>query len=224
MLEQMKLDVIRIGRQAQHDGLCKHRAGNFSILDREEGVFVITPSGVDRDLLTPDDIVVMDLDARVISCKKGLRPSSEALMHIAIYKARKDLVSIVHTHSIYATVFAVLGKPIPPFVNEMILLNNKDMHIRTAPYGRTATTALSENVAAAMKDADCILMRAHGAVAADAKSIDNAYLKACYIEEMAELYHHILTVNGGTEPDILPMSEFEQWAYPSEIRFPEERL
>ena len=222
MLEKLKEDVIRIGRQAQRDGLCKHKAGNFSICDRNTGYVVITPSGVDREELTVEDMIVMDLDARVITCKSGLKPSSESLMHLAIYKARPDLVSVVHTHSVYATVFAVLNRPIPPFVNEMMLLNNKDMHIRIAPYGRTATSALSENVAAAMQEADCVLMRAHGAVTADAESIDNAYLKACYVEEMAELYHHILSVTGGQEPETLPMSEFEQWAYPSAIRLPEE--
>ena len=219
-LAKMKEDVIRIGRAAQREGLCKHKAGNFSVLDRESGLLVVTPSGVDREVLRPEDMIVMDLDANVIECKKGLRPSSEVLMHIAIYKARPDLTSVVHTHSKYATVFAVLNKPIPPFVNEMMALNNRDQHIRVAAYGRTATPALAENVAAAMKDADCILMRAHGAVAADAASIDNAYLKACYIEEMAEVYHHILTAGGGREPELLPMEEFEKWAYPAEIKMP----
>ena len=130
----------------------------------------------------------------------------------------EDLMSIVHTHSKYATVFAALNRPIPPFVNEMMALNNADQCIPVAPYGRTATPALAHNVAATMKNADCILMQAHGAVAADAQSIDNAYLKACYIEEMAEVYHHILTITGGKEPPLLPMEEFSQWAYPEEIR------
>ena len=217
MLENIKTDVIRIGRQAQREGLCKHKAGNFSMIDRKSGYLVITPSGVDREVLSIEDMIVMDLNANVIEHKEGLRPSSEVLMHIAIYKARPDLISIVHTHSKYATVFAALNRPIPPFVNEMMALNNADQHIRVAPYGRTATPALAENVAATMKNADCILMQAHGAVAADARSIDNAYLKACYIEEMAEVYHHILTVTGGEEPPLLPMEEFEQWAYPKEI-------
>ena len=218
MLEQIKNEVIRIGRQAQREGLCKHKAGNFSILDRESGYLVITPSGVDREVLREEDMIVMDLDANVIEHREGLRPSSEVLMHIAIYRARPDLMSIVHTHSKYATVFAALNRPIPPFVNEMMALNNADQCIPVAPYGRTATPALARNVAATMKNADCILMQAHGAVAADAQSIDNAYLKACYIEEMAEVYHHILTITGGKEPPLLPMEEFSQWAYPEEIR------
>jgi len=187
MLEKIKSEVIRIGRKAQREGLCKHKAGNFSIRDKETGLIVITPSGVDREALREDDMIVIDSNAHVVEHITGLKPSSEVLMHIAIYRARLDLMSIVHTHSKYATVFAALNKPIPPFVNEMMALGNKSMYIPVAAYGRTATPALAENVAAAMKDSDSVLMRAHGAVAGDAQSIDNAYLKACYIEEMAEV-------------------------------------
>lgn len=220
MLEALKKEVIRIGRQAQREGLCKHKAGNFSSRDKETGYIVVTPSGVDRELLQEDDMIVIDMDANVIENLTGLKPSSEVLMHIAIYKARPDVWNIVHTHSKYATVFAVLNKPIPPIVNEMMAINNEDHTIPVAPYGRAGTPELAENVSATMLHADSILMRAHGAVAVDADSIDNAYLKACYIEELAEVYHHILTANGGKEPSIMPLEELQKWAYPSQIKFP----
>ena len=219
MLEHLKSEIIRIGRQAQREGLCKYKAGNFSIRDDKTGLVVVTPSGVDREALTADDIIVINMDAVVVEHITGLRPSSEVLMHLAVYKARPDLHSIVHTHSRYATSFAVLNKAIPPIVNEMCLLGNKSMTIPVAPYGRTATAALAENIAALMQENDSILMQHHGALAADKDSIDNAYLKACYIEELAEVYHHALTANGGKEPPTLKLEEFENWAYPSEIKF-----
>lgn len=221
MLEEMKLEVIRIGRQAQREGLCKHKTGNFSMRDKTSGYIVVTPSGVDREQLTADDMIVIDMDANVIENKTGLRPSSEVLMHIAIYKALPDVWNIVHTHSKYATVFATLNKPIPPFINEMMAINNKTHTIPVAAYGRAGTTQLAENVAAAVKDADSILMSAHGAVAIDSDSIDNAYLKACYIEELAEIYHHILAISGGKEAPIMPLEELQKWAYPSQIKFPQ---
>ncbi|MDO4321893.1 MAG: class II aldolase/adducin family protein [Lachnospiraceae bacterium] len=220
MLEQLKSEVIRIGRQAQREGLCKHKAGNFSMRDKETGYIVVTPSGVDRELLTVDDMIVIDMNANVIENITGLRPSSEVLMHIAIYEARPDVWNIVHTHSKYATVFATLNRPIPPFINEMMAINNKNHTIPVAPYGRAGTPQLAENVASTLKDADSILMSAHGAVAVDADSIDNAYLKACYIEELAEVYHHILAINGGKEAPIMPLEELQKWAYPSQIKFP----
>ena len=222
MLEELKKEVIRIGRRAQEDGMCKHGAGNFSSRDSETGYLVITPSGIDRELLTIDDIVVMDMDARVIEYKKGLRPSSEVLMHIAVYRTRPDVRHIVHTHSRYATAFAVLGKPIPPIVNELLLLNNEDMVIPVAPYGRTGTRQLAENVAETARRADCLLMRAHGALTMDEKSLENAYLKACYVEELAEVYHHALSANGGKEPPVLTMEELQHVGYPQDIIFPAE--
>ena len=222
MLEHWKSEVIRIGRQAQREGLCKHKAGNFSIRDKETGYIVITPSGVDRELLSVDDMIVIDTNAHVIENLTHLKPSSEVLMHIAIYLARPDVHATVHTHSKYATVFAVLNRPIPPIVNEMMAINNKNHTIPVAPYGRAGTPQLAENVAATMKDCDSILMNSHGAVAVDASSIDEAYLKACYIEELAEVYHHILTANMGKEPPIMPMEELQKWAYPSQITFPEQ--
>ena len=86
MLENIKTRVIEIARRAQRDGLCKHKSGNFSMRDPETNYVVITPSGVDRELLTPEEMVVIDLDAHVIEYKKGIRPSSEVLMHLMIYK------------------------------------------------------------------------------------------------------------------------------------------
>ena len=219
MLENIKSEVIRIGRQAQHEGLCKHKSGNFSIRDKETGLVVVTPSGMDRDLLKEDDMIVIDMDAVVVENKTGLRPSSEVLMHLAIYRERPDVCAIVHTHSKYATAFAALNKPIPPFIYELMALNNKDQYIPVAPYGRPGSTALAENVSATLKNADSILMQAHGAVAVSAVDIDDAYLKTCYIEELSEIYQHILAATGGQEPPILPVEELAKWAYPSEIKF-----
>ena len=219
MLEHLKEEVICIGRIAQREGMCKHKAGNFSSRDRETGLIVITPSGVDREFLTVEDMIVIDTNAHVIEHREGRKPSSEVLMHIEIYKNRPDVWHIVHTHSRYATVFAVLNKPIPPIVNEMLLLNNKDFTIPVARYGRSGTMELARNVADAMTECDSVLMAAHGAIACDAQSLENAYLKTCYIEELAEVYYHALTANGGKEPQVLSQEEMQSVAYPEQITF-----
>ncbi len=108
MLESLKKDVVQIAKRAQKDGLCKHLSGNFSARDKETGYVVITPTQVDRELLTARDMVVLDLDANVVENLSGLRPTSESLMHLQIYKTRPDVNAIAHTHSMYATTFAVL--------------------------------------------------------------------------------------------------------------------
>ena len=66
MLENLKKDVCEIAKRAQRDGLCKHKSGNFSARDVKSGYIVITPTSVDRELLTPRDMIVMDLEANVI--------------------------------------------------------------------------------------------------------------------------------------------------------------
>lgn len=217
MLEELKDRIIQVARQAQRDGLCQHKSGNFSMRDAETGYLVITPSGVDREQLTTRDMVVMDMDANVVENESGLKPSSECLMHIAIYKTRPDLHAIVHTHSKYATVFAILNKPIPPITYEAFHLGLTKGRIPVAPYGRPGTMALADSVVESAGEADCFLLQAHGDVAADRDSIEEAYLKACYVEEIAELYYLTLTANHHEEPPALPASELQKWAYPKEI-------
>lgn len=218
MLEQLKTEVMDIAKRAQREGLCKHKSGNFSARDSETGLIVITPTGVDRELLTAADMVIMDMDARVIENQTGLRPTSEAMMHIKLYEARPDISAVAHTHSMYATVFAVLNKPIPAVVYEISHLNCSQARIPVAPYGRPGTTALADSIIGPAQEADAILLQGHGAVAIDQKDISGAYLKACYIEELAELYYHTLTVNGGKEPPAFPPEELQKWAYPKEIK------
>ena len=218
MLFDTKLRVLNVAKRAQAEGLCKHKSGNFSERDAETGLVVITPAGVDREKLAVADMVVMDLDARVVESLSGLKPTSEALMHLRIYAERPDVVAIAHTHSMYATTFAVLARPIPAVAYEMTYLNCADGRVPVAAYARPGTAELADNVAGCIHDADAVLLESHGAVAVDEESIEGAYLKASYLEELAELYHHALTASGGAEPPTLPVSELESWEYPSEIK------
>lgn len=220
MLETLKRDVCEIAKRAQRDGLCKHKSGNFSARDLETGYVVITPTSVDRDLLTPRDMIVMDLDANVIENLSGLRPTSESLMHLMIYRQKPKSVAVAHTHSAYATAFALLNKPLPAIVYEVANLGLTKARIPVAPYGRPGTTALADSVIDACLEADVFLLEKHGAVAFDDRDIYEAFLKAAYIEELAELYYLSLTANGGKEPEAFVQDELQQWEYPKEIKFP----
>jgi len=220
MLEELKLRVMNVARQAQREGLCKHKSGNFSMRDAATGYIVITPTGKDREELVVPDMIVMNLDAEVIESQTGLRPTSEALMHLMIYRTRPDVMAVVHSHSMYATVFAVLNRPIPALVYEMSTLRASRARIPVAPYGRPGTEALAESVIEPVKESDAFLLKGHGAVAVDETSIEEAYLKVCYVEELAEIYHHALTANGGREPEAFPPEELQSWSYPKEIKLP----
>lgn len=220
MLETLKKEVCEIAKRAQQDGLCKHKSGNFSARDLDSGLVVITPTSVDRDLLTPRDMVVMDMDANVLENLSGLKPTSESLMHLMIYRQKSKAVAVAHTHSPYATAFAVLKKPLPAVVYEVANLGLTKGRVPVAPYGRPGTPALAASVIESCREADVFLMEKHGAVAVDDRSIYEAFLKAAYIEELAQLYHLALTANGGKEPDSFAQEELQSWEYPREIKFP----
>ncbi len=219
MLETLKKEVCEIAKRAQRDGLCKHKSGNFSARDKETGYVVITPTSVDRELLTPRDMVVVDLDANVLENLSGLRPTSETLMHLEIYKTRPDVTAIAHTHSMYATVFALLGKPLPAIVYEVANLGLTQARVPVAPYGRPGTPELATSVIDACKEADSFLIAKHGVVAIDSANIYEAFLKAAYIEELASLYYLALSANGGKEPESFAQEELQKWEYPKEIKF-----
>ena len=218
MLEQLKEEVRRYALQAEHAGLCQHRAGNFSICDRACGCICITPTGMDRTEMTAEDIVIIDMDGRTVESMHGQRPTSEALMHIAIYRARPEVTAVAHTHSKAATAFAVMNKPIPAIVYELQMLGCKKGYVPVAPYGRPGTRAAAENVLAPLSIADVALMRAHGVVAV-AADLKEAVLKASYLEELAEIYYRTLTVLGH-EPATIPADELAKWEYPKELQHP----
>lgn len=220
MPEELKFKVMNVAKQAQREGMCKHKSGNFSARDEETGLVVITPTSVDREDLVVPDMIVMDLDANVVENQTGLRPTSESLMHLKIYQTRPDVKAIAHTHSQYATTFAILKKSIPAVVYELVNLNCSKARIPVAPYGRPGTPALANSVVEPVREADVFLLQGHGSVAVDEDNIDEAYLKVCYIEELAELYYHALMVNGGKEPKSFPPEELQSWEYPKEIKFP----
>lgn len=220
MLESLKADVCVIAKRAQREGLCKHKSGNFSAKDPATGLIAVTPTSLDREQMSPRDIVVMDLDANVLENETGLRPTSEVMMHIELYRARPDVLAVAHTHSMYATSMAVLDRPLPAIVYEVANLGLTKGRVPVAPYGRPGTPDLAQKVAETSHEADCMLMESHGAVAVDGTNIYEAFLKAAYIEELAQLYYNALTANGGAEPKAFPQEELQRWAYPSEIKFP----
>ena len=111
MLEELKKKVYEANILLPKYGLVTFTWGNVSAIDRESGLFVIKPSGVEYDTMTPDDMVVMDLNGNKVEGK--LNPSSDTPTHVEIYKAFKEVGGVVHTHSSYATSWAQAGRSIP---------------------------------------------------------------------------------------------------------------
>ncbi|MBQ6129305.1 MAG: L-ribulose-5-phosphate 4-epimerase [Lachnospiraceae bacterium] len=111
MLEELKKQVYEANMLLPKYGLVTFTWGNVSQIDRDSGLFAIKPSGVDYDKLTPDDMVIMDLDGNRVEGK--YKPSSDTPTHLELYKAFGEIGGIVHTHSSYATSWAQSGRSIP---------------------------------------------------------------------------------------------------------------
>lgn len=215
MDDEARVALAQVAKKADELGLCRHRSGNFSVVDHKTGHVLITPSGMARKELDPSHICEMDLAGNVVRAAEGARPSSETLMHLAVYEARPDVGAIVHTHSPYATAFACIPKPIPAMVYEFVYLGCEDA-VKVVPYARPGTPELAYRAAAALTANSCCLLESHGAVCLGS-NLEEAFLRAQYLEEIAHVYHIALTATGGAEPRILPSEELQSWAYPEGI-------
>jgi L-ribulose-5-phosphate 4-epimerase len=111
MLELLKEELVKWHKELPGNNLVAWTSGNVSARDAGSGLVVIKPSGVRYEQLRADDMVVLDVDGKVIEGK--LKPSSDTLSHLYIYRHREDVGGVVHTHSRYATAFAAAGRPIP---------------------------------------------------------------------------------------------------------------
>ena len=111
MLEHLKEEVFYANLELPKQGLVKYTWGNASAIDRESGLFVIKPSGIDYETMKPSDMVVMDLEGNVV--EGDFRPSSDTATHAVLYKHYQEIGGIVHTHSTWATIWAQAGLDIP---------------------------------------------------------------------------------------------------------------
>ena len=113
MLDQLKREVLEANLLLPKHGLVTFTWGNVSGIDREKGLFVIKPSGVEYDRLRPDDMVVMDLEGNKVEGE--LNPSSDTKTHLVLYNAFPEIGGIVHTHSPHAVAWAQAGRDIPAY-------------------------------------------------------------------------------------------------------------
>jgi L-fuculose-phosphate aldolase len=200
-------------RRFAASGLTLSTWGNISVRDSTDGSVHITPSGMDYTTLTAGDMVAMDIAGAVIA---GTRtPSTEAALHLAVYRARGDVAAIVHTHSLYATVFAASGREIPVLTDEAAQALGGV--VRVARYALPGSAALAEACVEALGAAGvACLLRSHGAVCVGG-SLDEAFRATTVLEVTAHIYAAMLAA--GLTPaemradDIATMRDFALHRY-----------
>jgi len=117
MLEDLRQELAALHQELPRNNLVVWTGGNVSARDPDSGLVAIKASGIRYEDLTPEHMVVVDIEGRVVGGK--FKPSSDVYSHLYIYKHRPDVFGVVHTHSRYATAFAAVGKPIPCVLTAM---------------------------------------------------------------------------------------------------------
>lgn len=196
-LTLLKQAVLRIAKKAYDEKLMAGTSGNMSVYCPGERLMVITPSSYDYSIMEEQDIVVTDLDGTVV--EGHLRPSSEWKMHAEIYKHLPHVGAVVHTHSPYATSFAVTHQEIPVILIEMIPFLKGKLEI--SPYAEQGSAQVGLNAVPILERKNACLMANHGVVAVG-KTLDEAYMNSVYTEDTAKIYHMALA--GGQKPVVIP--------------------
>ena len=199
--------LIESGKKLLHEGFTVETWGNISVRG-DNGLVYITPSGMNYDTCSEDDIVVMRLDGTVVDGRRV--PSIEHGLHRAVYAARPDVHAVVHTHPIYSTVFSAMGENIPLLIDEAAQALGDE--VRTAPYALPGTEQLADNCVQALgQKANACLLQSHGAVCVG-RDMKAAFKTARVLEMTAEIYYRIRAIGGKFIPisqeNIAAMQEF----------------
>ena len=208
MLEQLKKQVYEANMELPRRGLVTYTWGNVSGIDREKGLFVIKPSGVEYDALKPEDLVVVDLEGNVV--EGTLNPSSDTETHRILYRRYPEIGGIVHTHSPYAVAWAQAHRDIPAYGT-----THADYFHGPVPCARNLTTqeiqdGYEENTGHVIVETltergidpmhtPAIICASHGPFAWGKNAADSVY-HAAVLEEVARMSLLTEQVNPEAEP------------------------
>lgn len=196
--EELRRAVCAMALKAYQVGLFEGTCGNLSALDRESGMVVITPSCVPYEEYAPEEMVIIDLEGHVLEGKH--KPSSEWIMHTMVYREKPEVGSVLHTHSPYATAFAVCGERIPCVLIEMVPTLGGDVPL--APFGMPGTEEVARSAVNTLKERKGCILANHGVLTVGA-DLEAAYTSACYVENAAR----ICSIAMSTGMPIHPLSE-----------------
>jgi L-ribulose-5-phosphate 4-epimerase len=183
LLEQLREIVWKCNLDLPKNNLVAMTSGNVSGRDRETGLVVIKPSGYSYEEMTAAHMVVVDLDGRVV--EGDLKPSTDTDAHLYVYRHRPDVFGMVHTHSPYATSFAVLGQPIPACLTASAMLGGE---VPLGGYAPIGGDEIGQEIISKIGRSLAIIMQNHG-VFTIGSSPQHATKIAVEVEEIAKITH-----------------------------------
>ena len=182
-VENPESAVLAAAKDMLRRGLVEGTAGNISAR-RSDGNIVITPSSVDYAEMVLDDLVLIDLEGAVQHARDGRHPSSEMHLHLACYQAFDDIGSVIHSHPVWATMFAIAHQPIPACIDEFAVYCGGE--IRCADYAASGTPDVGANAVKALQDRGAALLANHGLVAVGPRPDKSLHITAL-VERTAQI-------------------------------------
>jgi L-ribulose-5-phosphate 4-epimerase len=202
-LDRLRREVWEANLGIFRAGLVTMHSGNASGIDRAQGLVVIKPSGMDYDKMRPGDMVVTDLQGRIVEGR--WKPSVDLPHHLYLYRHRPEIGGVIHTHSNYATSFALLGRSIPACLTA--IADEFGCEIPCAPYVDNSGDNIGKAILDHMGKSPAVLLAHHGAFAFG--QTPRAALKtAVMLEDVARTCHLALLIG---DPKALPQEEVKKW-------------
>jgi L-ribulose-5-phosphate 4-epimerase len=181
MLEKLREKVYRANIALPKYGLVTWTSGNVSGRDPDSGLMVIKPSGLMFEDLTPENMVIVDMEGKVIEGEHG--PSTDTASHLYLYNHRPEVMGVVHTHSTYATAFAAVGQSIPVCLTA--IADEFGCPIPCGGYARIGGDQIGEEILRSIGDSPAVLMKQHG-VFTIGKTVEKALKAAVMVEDVAK--------------------------------------
>jgi len=199
MLEKLKEELVQLHLELPRHNLVAWTSGNVSARDPGTGFVVIKPSGIRYEDLTPDAMVVVDLDGKVVEGE--YKPSSDTFAHVYVYRHRPDVNGVVHTHSTFATAWAVVGRPIPPVLTA--ICDEFGGPIPVGAYAKIGGDEIGQEIIRSIGSSPAILMKNHG-VFTVGKTPEAAVKAAVMVEDVARTVFYAMQLG---QPDEIPPEE-----------------
>ena len=201
LMQKEREQVVEYGKMMSAARLSTGTSGNISVYNAELGYMAISPSGLDYFSTTPEDVVITDLNGNIVDGTR--KPSSEWGLHTIFYENTPEAGAVVHTHSMYCTVFASLGQSVKAI--HYVIGDAGVAEVPCAPYHPFGTEELAQAAIETCGESNAVLLGNHGLVTCG-KDIKSAYSLACNMEYIAELQYRAMCIG---QPNYLSKEQMD---------------